>query len=59
MSQLEASTIYGIEERTLRRWENGEFSPKVHDFFGLLEQVYGVTLDISFEESKKEVICTN
>ncbi|KZN34923.1 helix-turn-helix domain-containing protein [Pseudoalteromonas luteoviolacea] len=43
-TQAESAASYGIEERTLRRWENKEYSPKWNDVVGLVEDVY--SLDI-------------
>ncbi|KID58250.1 transciptional regulator [Pseudoalteromonas luteoviolacea] len=43
-TQAESAANYGIEERTLRRWENKEYSPKWNDVVGLVEDVY--SLDI-------------
>ncbi|MCF2856490.1 helix-turn-helix domain-containing protein [Pseudoalteromonas sp. SMS1] len=43
-TQAESAASYGIEERTLRRWENREYSPKWNDVVGLVEDVY--SLDI-------------
>ncbi|WDE04693.1 helix-turn-helix transcriptional regulator [Thalassomonas viridans] len=39
-TQAESAADYGIEERTLRRWENNEFNPKWNDVVGLIEDVY-------------------
>lgn len=45
---MEIAQQYGVEERTLRRWENKEFNPRVSDFFGLLA-LYGVRVDIELD----------
>jgi len=47
-TQMEIAQQYGVEERTLRRWENKEFNPRVSDFFGLLA-LYGVRVDIELD----------
>ena len=39
-TQAESAANYGIEERTLRRWENREYSPRWNDVVGLVEDVY-------------------
>ncbi|BBN82476.1 hypothetical protein PA25_24610 [Pseudoalteromonas sp. A25] len=39
-TQAESAASYGIEERTLRRWENNEYNPRWNDVIGLLEDVY-------------------
>ncbi|CAM3963818.1 helix-turn-helix domain-containing protein [Pseudoalteromonas byunsanensis] len=39
-TQAESAASYGIEERTLRRWENREFDPKWNDVISLVEDVY-------------------
>ncbi|WP_249332024.1 helix-turn-helix domain-containing protein [Pseudoalteromonas rubra] len=39
-TQAESAASYGIEERTLRRWENNEFNPRWNDVISLLEDVY-------------------
>ncbi|WP_440055470.1 helix-turn-helix domain-containing protein [Pseudoalteromonas sp. T1lg65] len=39
-TQAESAAHYGIEERTLRRWENKEYSPRWNDVVGLVEDVY-------------------
>ncbi|MBE0367612.1 helix-turn-helix domain-containing protein [Pseudoalteromonas aurantia] len=39
-TQAESAATYGIEERTLRRWENREFDPKWNDVISLVEDVY-------------------
>jgi len=39
-TQAESAANYGIEERTLRRWENKEYSPRWNDVVGLVEDVY-------------------
>ncbi|MCG9758267.1 MULTISPECIES: helix-turn-helix domain-containing protein [Pseudoalteromonas] len=39
-TQAESAAHYGIEERTLRRWENREYSPRWNDVIGLVEDVY-------------------
>jgi transcriptional regulator with XRE-family HTH domain len=44
-TQAESAANYGIEERTLRRWENNEFNPRWNDVVGLVEDVY--LLDIA------------
>jgi transcriptional regulator with XRE-family HTH domain len=41
-TQAESAAYYGIEERTLRRWENNEFNPKWNDVIGLIEDVYAL-----------------
>ena len=43
-TQAESAAHYGVEERTLRRWENKEYSPRWNDVVGLVEDVY--SLDI-------------
>ncbi|MFC3033044.1 multiprotein-bridging factor 1 family protein [Pseudoalteromonas fenneropenaei] len=43
-TQAESAVCYGIEERTLRRWENNEFNPKWIDVVGLVEDVYALDL---------------
>ena len=40
LTQAESAAHYGIEERTLRRWENNEFNPKWNDVVALIEDVY-------------------
>jgi transcriptional regulator with XRE-family HTH domain len=47
-TQMEIAQQYGVEERTLRRWENKEFNPRVSDFFGL-PALYGVRVDIELD----------
>ncbi|MCF6436842.1 MULTISPECIES: helix-turn-helix domain-containing protein [Pseudoalteromonas] len=44
-TQAESAASYGIEERTLRRWENNEYNPRWNDVIGLLEDVY--SLDVA------------
>ncbi|MEJ6474044.1 helix-turn-helix transcriptional regulator [Pseudoalteromonas piscicida] len=39
-TQAESAASYGIEERTLRRWENNEYNPKWNDVIALVEDVY-------------------
>ncbi|WP_440053755.1 helix-turn-helix domain-containing protein [Pseudoalteromonas sp. T1lg65] len=39
-TQAESAATYGIEERTLRRWENNEYNPKWNDVIALVEDVY-------------------
>ncbi|WP_171624605.1 helix-turn-helix domain-containing protein [Pseudoalteromonas caenipelagi] len=39
-TQAESAASYGIEERTLRRWENREFDPRWNDVISLVEDVY-------------------
>ncbi len=43
-TQAESAACYGIEERTLRRWENDEFNPKWNDVIGLIEDVYSLKI---------------
>nr|WP_244369631.1 helix-turn-helix transcriptional regulator [Pseudoalteromonas xiamenensis] len=44
LTQAESAAHYGIEERTLRRWENREYSPKWNDVIGLVEDVYALNI---------------
>ncbi|KZX01778.1 transciptional regulator [Pseudoalteromonas luteoviolacea] len=39
-TQAESAACYGIEERTLRRWENNEYNPRWNDVISLIEDVY-------------------
>ena len=47
MTQAQAAAHYGIEERTLRRWENQEFNVKLIDFVGLVTGVYNKKVEIN------------
>ncbi|PAJ72052.1 transcriptional regulator [Pseudoalteromonas sp. NBT06-2] len=49
-TQAESAASYGIEERTLRRWENNEFNPKWNDVIGLIEDVYSLKVIKLIEE---------
>ncbi len=49
-TQAESAAHYGIEERTLRRWENNEFNPKWNDVIGLIEDVYALQVINVMEE---------
>ncbi|WP_138632376.1 helix-turn-helix transcriptional regulator [Pseudoalteromonas phenolica] len=40
LTQAESAAHYGIEERTLRRWENNEYNPRWNDVVALIEDVY-------------------
>ncbi|MDK2595421.1 helix-turn-helix domain-containing protein [Pseudoalteromonas obscura] len=39
LTQAEAAEHYGLEERTLRRWENKESNPDFRDVVGVVEML--------------------
>lgn len=41
-TQAESAANFGVEERTLRRWENEEFMSKWVDVISLVEDVYSL-----------------
>ncbi len=55
-TQAESAANYGIEERTLRRWENEEFNPRWNDVIGLIEDVYALEI-IKVMKSINEQVC--
>lgn len=46
-SQLELAEVYGVSEKTIRRWERGQTSISFDDVIGILN-----LLGLSFEEVK-------
>ncbi|MCF2857917.1 helix-turn-helix domain-containing protein [Pseudoalteromonas sp. SMS1] len=48
-TQAESAACYGIEERTLRRWENNEYNPRWNDVISLIEDVYLMNITQAIE----------
>ncbi|MCF6442045.1 helix-turn-helix domain-containing protein [Pseudoalteromonas luteoviolacea] len=49
LTQAEAAEHYGVEERTLRRWENKESNPDFRDVVGVVEGLGQDFLDVCKE----------
>ena len=51
-SQREVSEAYGVALRTYRRWENSTTEPGHDDLKGIIEGLYGITVESAIETYK-------
>ncbi|MDK1289802.1 helix-turn-helix domain-containing protein [Pseudoalteromonas umbrosa] len=56
LTQAEVAAHYGVEERTLRRWENKESNPDFRDVVGVVEGLGQDFLDVCKEASGSDAI---
>ncbi|WP_018694251.1 helix-turn-helix domain-containing protein [Algicola sagamiensis] len=51
-TQKEVAERYGVTERTYRRWENSVTQPGHDDIKGVIEGVFGITVESAIEAYK-------